>query len=191
MQVAINLAVALSIALIVGLGGTWYALTFEKGVETVTSGPWRALIEIGTSDANPYARAILARTGAIPMLATESVVFRATTDSRGNTLRGACEYRLRGGRIDTRWWTLTVTDNRGRLPAGDPAPHAVTNVGVVRDADGEFEITLSPAARPGNWLATRGMAKLELAFRLYDTPLYINGGLKDIVMPSITPERCP
>jgi len=190
-QIAINLAVALSIALIVGLGGTWYALTFEKGVEAVISGPWRALIEIGTSEANPYARAILARTGAIPMLATESIVFRTSTDSRGNALRGACEYRLRGERIDARWWTLTVTDNRGRLPVGDPASHAVTNVGVVRDADGQFEITLSPTARPGNWLATGGMERFALALRLYDSPLYINGGLEEIVMPSITLGRCP
>ena len=190
MRIAFNLAMALTIALVVGLGGTWYALTFEKGVEKVIAGPWRAVIEIGTTKANPYARAILARTGAIPTLATESIVFRTLTDSRGEALRGACDYRLRGDRIDARWWTLTVTDDQGRLPAGDPALHAMTNVGVVRDQDGQFEITLSPMARPGNWLATGGMARLALALRLYDTPLYVNGGLDGIVLPSITLERC-
>jgi len=187
---AFNLVFALAIALVVGLGGTWYALTYEKGVETVTSGPWRAVIEIGTVAPNPYARAILARTGAIPMLATESITFRTLTDSRGEPLRGACIYRLRGGLIDARWWTLTVTDDQGREPARNPASHAATSVGVIRDQDDQFEIILSPTARPGNWLSTGGMANVALALRLYDTPLYVNGSLYEVVLPSITRERC-
>lgn len=190
-RIAVNFFIALAIALVFGLGGTWYALTFEKGVKTVTAGPWRAVIEIGTASANPYARAMLARTGAIPMLATESIVFRAFTDSRGAALRGACDYRLAGDRIDARRWTLTVTDDQGRLPAQDPALHATTSVAVVRDKDGRFEIALSPMARPGNWLATGGTARLALTLRLYDTPLYVNGGLDGITLPSITLERCP
>jgi len=187
---AFNLVLALIIALVVGLGGTWYALTYEKGVETVIAGPWRAVIEVGTAAPNPYARAILARTGAIPMLATESITFRTLTDSRGEPLRGACIYRLHGGRIDARWWTLTVTDDQGREPIGDPASHAATSIGVVRDQDDQFEIILSPTARPGNWLSSGGMANVALALRLYDTPLYVNGSLGGIVLPSITRERC-
>jgi len=188
---AFNLVLALVIAVVVGLGGTWYALTYEKGVETVIAGPWRAVIEVGTVEPNPYARAVLARTGAIPMVATESIVFRTSTDSRGELLRGACVYRLRGDVIEARWWTLTVTDEKGRQPIRDPGTHAMTSVGVVRDQEGKFEIVLSPTARPGNWLSTGGMPRLALALRLYDTPLYVNGGLDDIVLPSIAREQCP
>lgn len=190
MRNAFNLFLALLIALVVGLGGTWYALTYEMGVETVVVGPWRAVIEVGTAEPNPYARAILARTGAIPMLATESISFRALTDSRGEPLRGACVYQLRGDLIDARWWTLTVTDDKGRRPVRHPASNTATSIGVVRDQDGQFEITLSPTARPGNWLSTGGMARLALTLRLYDTPLYVSGGLADAALPSITLEGC-
>ena len=190
MRNAFNLFLALLIALVVGLGGTWYALTYEKGVETVVVGPWRAVIEVGTAEPNPYARAILARTGAIPMLATESISFRTLTDSRGEPLRGTCVYRLRGDLIEARWWTLTVTDDKGRRPVRDPASNTATSIGVVRDQDGQFEITLSPTARPGNWLSTGGMARLALTLRLYDTPLYVSGGLADAALPSITLEGC-
>lgn len=190
MRFGTNLAIAMILALVVGLGGTWFALTYEKWVETVTAGPWRAVIEIGTARANPYARAILARTGAIPMLATESVVFRSVTDSRGEPLRGTCTYRLHGRRINARWWTLSVTDNRGQPVAANSAPDHTTSVEIMHDHNGEFDITLSAMARPGNWLATGGTARLTLSLHLYDTPIYINGELRDIVLPSIMPERC-
>ena len=190
MRNAFNLALALIIALLAGLGGTWYALSYQQGVETVSAGPWRAAIEIGPAGANPYVRAMLARTGAIPMLATESIVFRTANDSRGQPLRGACVYRLRGQWIDTRWWTLTVTDEEGG-PLSSDGPHAATSLGVVRDKQGGFEVTLSPKARPGNWLASGGPGRRTLTLRLYDTPLYLTGGLEEIVLPEIVTESCP
>ena len=42
----------------------------------------------------------------------------------------------------------------------------------------------------GLWLATGRDHKLSLSMRLYDTPLFANGGLASLAMPEIVPVRC-
>lgn len=187
----VNFIGAVAVALVVGLGGTWYALSAKRGIETVVIGPWRATIEITPSGANPYVRAALARSGEMPVLATEAIVFSAVRDSRGEPLRAACAYRLAGGWVDARWWTLTVTDDRGRPLPEDDGPRTVNSAAVLRDGAGRFDIVLSAAARPGNWLSGRGGDRLGLVLRLYDTPLYVNGGLPHAGLPQIVAEQCP
>lgn len=190
MHTAFNLPLALAIALIVGLLGTWRALTGDTGVEVIDVASWRTEIHISTANANPYVRAAVARSGEIPMLATESIVFRARTDRAGLALRGNCIYRLSGGWIDARWWTLTLTDDKGNLVGEPGGHHALNSQGLVRDSDGSFEIILSRMARPGNWLPSADADRLGLVLRLYDTPLYTNGGLEEIALPTITREIC-
>jgi hypothetical protein len=186
----LNLAAALSVAVVVGLGGTWYALTSSRGVRDVISGPWRAVIEIGAAEANPYARAIIARRGSAPMLAAELISFTATRDSRGARLTSDCVYELHGTQLETRLWTMAVLEAEGNALPVDGGPHEITSQGVLRARDGSFEITLAERANPGNWLSTGHDQRLSLVLRLYDTPLFANGGLTDIKMPEIVPVRC-
>lgn len=190
MPTALNLPLALAIALLVGLAGTWRSITGDAGVEVIDAGSWRTEIRIGTADANPYVRAAVARSGEIPMLATESIVFHTNLDRAGLPLRGNCIYRLNGGWIDARWWTLTLTDDKGNPVGGPGERHAVNSQGLVRGGDGSFEIILSRMARPGNWLPSADANRLGLVLRLYDTPLYTNGGLEEIALPVITREIC-
>lgn len=187
---ALDLLLTAVVALLVGLGGTWYALTAKRGIETVDIGPWRAIIEVTPRGTNPYVRALLARTGEMPMLATEAIVFIARTDSNGRPLRAACRYRLEGGWIDTRRWTLTVTDAEGLPLPETVAPRAVNSVGVLRDGEGRFVVTLAARARPGNWLSVEGGDRIALALRLYDSPLYVNGGLREAALPRIVAGEC-
>lgn len=186
----LNLVVALSVALVVGLGGTWFALASSRGVQWVETGPWRAVIEIGAERANPYARAIIARRGSAPMLAAELISFAATRDSRGRALTSSCVYELRGVQLETRLWTLAVLDEEGNALPEDGGRHAITSLGVLRTHDGSFEITLSDRASPGNWLSTGTDQNLSLMLRLYDTPLFASGGLAEIKLPDIVPVRC-
>lgn len=187
----LNLAMALSVAVVVGLGGTWFTLAASRGVQTVESGPWRAVIEIGGADANPYARSIVARRGSAPMLAAELISFTATRDSRGARLASQCVYELRGAPLETRLWTLAVLDEESAALPADGGLHVITSQGVLRNRDGSFEIVLSGRASPGNWLSTGRGQRFSLALRLYDTPLFASGGLAEIKMPEIVPVRCP
>lgn len=185
-----NIAVAAVLAALIGLGGTWYALSAKRGVETIEIGPWRATIEIAPGGTNPYVRAVLARTGEVPMLATEAIVFRANEDGRGRPLRGKCVYRLRSGWMDARGWTLTVTDPKGHLLPEGTSRHTVNSSEVLRDEAGRFEVVLAPVAHAGNWLSSEGTETVAVTLRLYDTPLYVNGGLYQVSLPEIEAEPC-
>ena len=185
-----NLAMALAISVVAGLGGTWFVLASSRGIRAIESGPWRAVIEIGSAQANPYARAIIARQGSAPMLAAELISFTAARDSLGGQLRSGCVYQLRGTQIETRLWTLAVLDSKGHILPADGGRHQITSLDVVREPDGSFEIALAERATPGNWLATGRDHKLSLSMRLYDTPLFANGGLASLAMPEIVPVRC-
>jgi len=49
--------------------------------------------------------------------------------------------------------------------------HGFTSQEIIRNADGSFDVTVGPRARPGNWLPTGGVEKYLLVLRLYDTPI--------------------
>lgn len=185
---------ALTIALLglaLGLGAT--ALVLARGWDpgAVAVGPWVARPRVGTTAIDPYARAALARSGAVPLAANEGLSFTATTDDTGYRLLRTCAYRLAGGMPVARLWTLTATDEAGRTLDGPAHRSAFSSTGVLRDADGDFAIAVGPEARPGNWLPLAGTGPLTLTLRLYGTPLTANpNDVAAAPLPSIARQAC-
>lgn len=179
-----------AVGLALGLAATAVVLARGWDPGAVAVGPWVARPKVGTAAIDPYARAELARSGAVPMASGEGLGFTATTDDTGYRLLRTCSYRLSGPLPPARFWTLTATDAGGLAlgdapgtAAGTPARiaarrSAFTSAGVVRGIDGGFTVELSPEARPGNWLPLSGDGPLVLTLRLYDTPLA--GGAAEI-----------
>ncbi|WP_237476924.1 DUF1214 domain-containing protein [Lichenibacterium dinghuense] len=181
----------LCVGLALGLAAT--AVVVGRGWDpgAVAIGPWVTRPKVGTTAIDPYARAELARTGAVPLAASEGLSFTATTDDTGYRLLRTCTYRLAGDVPPARFWTLTATDPAGRA-LGDPARRtAFTSSGVVRDEAGRVAVEVGPEARPGNWLMLSGEGPLTLTLRLYDTSLAGNAGeVADAALPSIVRQGC-
>ena len=175
-----------------GLVLTERSLRLEGGIGAVQIGAWSFFPDAGTADINPYLRARFARTGQVPMSSAEGVMFTATRDSRGDVLDRSCTYRVTGSLPPARFWTLDVSGTEGfSLP--NPAQRSgYTAAEVLRSADGDFIITVSPFPEPGNWVPVRGFGRFVLALRLYDTAVTALGtrSLRDLPMPSITRDRC-
>lgn len=185
-----NLLMTLIIAGVIGLGSAWLAVRDGAGIEIVRDGPWETWISAGNPDADPYTKAMLARTGRIPMASGEAINFRAVTDSKGNPLDGRCAYLIVGGELDSRWWTLTVTDESERLIENTPNRYAFNSINVLRNNDGSFNIQLAPSARSGNWIPTGGQTTMILTLRLYDTPMISNGNIENPNLPKIVRGEC-
>ena len=185
---------ALTIALIglaLGLAATGLVLARGWDPGAVAVGPWVARPRVGTTAIDPYARAALARSGAVPLAANEGLAFTATTDDTGYRLIRTCSYRLAGGLPAARFWTLTATDEAGRTLDNPAHRSAFTSTGVLRDAGGAFDIAVGPEARPGNWLPLAGAGPLTLTLRLYGTPLTANpGDIAAAALPSIARQAC-
>ena len=191
MRLLFGTVLALAIAAAFGLGATWVALTQGTAYGGVTIGAWTGWPKNGTQGIDPYARAMVARTGELPVGSGDGVAFYANADDAGQLLDGRCDVLLSGITPQARFWTLTLYNPEGRLVANSAQRHGFTSQEIIRNADGSFEVTVGPRARPGNWLPTGGVEKYLLVLRLYDTPIGMATRTgRDAPMPAITKRAC-
>lgn len=182
---------ALLIAAAIGLGATWLTLTRGVAFGSLTIGAWTAWPKSGSVDIDPYARAIIARSGELPTGTGDGVAFYAHTDDAGNNFDGRCAFSVSGMTPAARYWTVTLYDPEGRLVPNTIDRHGFTSEEIVRDADGRFAITVAPLARSGNWLPSGGIEQFVLVWRLYDTPIGVaNKTTKEGPMPAIVRKGC-
>jgi len=183
---------ALTVAAAIGLGATWFAITQGTAYGGVTIGAWTAWPKVGTAGIDPYARAMIARSGELPVGSGDGVAFNARADDAGNPLDGRCDVVLAGITPQARYWTITLYDPEGRLVPNSVQRQGFTSQEIIRRADGTFEITAGPRARPGNWLPTGGIERYVLVLRLYDTPVGVATRTgREAPMPTITQKACP
>ncbi|MCG7392539.1 DUF1214 domain-containing protein [Microvirga sp. ACRRW] len=181
---------ALLLALGLGLGSTYWVLKGEPPLGSLRIGPWKAWPDLGSADADPYMRAILAQRGEVPLATGEGLGFTAVTDSEGRPLDSTCTYRI-GSVIPTaRLWTLTVYDQNGGLVRSELGRASFTSAEILRDAQDQFTIALSRSLQDGNWLQLPVSGKISIMLRLYDTPGAAGTGLDESVFPTIQRGEC-
>jgi hypothetical protein len=179
------------IAAALGLGATWFTLTRGVAFGALTIGAWTAWPKSGSADIDPYARAMVARTGELPTGMGDGVAFYAHTDDVGNAFDGRCTFTISGMTPAARYWTVTLYSPEGRLVANTIDRHSFTSEEILRDDDGRFTITVAPLARPGNWLPTGGTDQFVLVWRLYDTAIGVAiRTTTDGPMPAIQRKGC-
>ena len=192
MRLLLGTLFALAVAATVGLGATYFALSRGAAFGALTIGSWTAWPKTGTMEADPYARASIARTGRLPIALGDGLTFLAKTDDKGRSLDGRCDVVLSGVTPAARFWTLTLYNRDGELVANAIGRYDFTSQEIVRRADGSFEIVIAPRASPGNWLPTGGIERYLLALRFYDTAVGVaTKEGREIPMPAITTRSCP
>jgi hypothetical protein len=180
------------IAAFIGLGATWFVTVRGFAFGGVTIGAWTARPKSGTVGIDPYGRAVIARSGELPLGSGDGVAFRASVDDSGQPFDGRCEVTLTGTTPQARFWTLTLYDRAGNLIPNSVGRHGLTSLEIVRRGDGTFSITASPRARPGNWLPTGGVERYVMILRLYDTAVGVaTRAGRETPMPAIRAGACP
>jgi hypothetical protein len=190
-RLLIGLLLAFVVAASVGLGSTHYALHGGTPFGAFTVGPWTAWPRTGTPDIDPYARALVARSGELPMGAGDGVAFVATRDDEGTALDGRCDVVVSGVTPQARYWTLTLYDPEGRLIGNSLDRHGFSSQEAVRKSDGAIDISVAPRARAGNWLPTGGVGRYMLVMRFYDSPIGVASRTgRETPMPSVKVLSC-
>ncbi|MGB8278588.1 MAG: DUF1214 domain-containing protein [Methylovirgula sp.] len=154
---------------VLGLAATYYLLIGGVSFDEAKAGPWTRWPKSGSMEIDPYAHAMLARSGELPLGTAEGLSFFAWSDSAGETLRASCDYVVRGPMPPTRYWTLSLYTPAGSLVDNPAKRFDFTSAEILRAADGGFEIAVSRHARPGNWLPIGDVPAFALVLRLYDT----------------------
>jgi hypothetical protein len=189
-RLLIGLLLSFVIAAGIGLGSTWFALTQNLSFGALELGAWKGYPRNGTIGIDPYARAAIARNGELPVGSGDGVAFAAAFDDDAHALDGRCDVIVHGTTPPARYFTMTLYTPSGQLVANSLDRHGFTSQELLRDASGEFDVTVSPRARPGNWMPTGGIDNYVLMLRFYDTSLGITTRAgREAPMPSIRSTR--
>ena len=192
MRLLIGTLFGLAIAAIVGLGLTYLSLTRGTAFGGLSIDSWTAWPKSGTTDADPYVRASIARSGRLPTAMGDGVSFTLQSDDEGKVLDGRCDVVISGVTPVARFWTMTLYNPDGALVANSTNRYGFTSQEIVRRSDGTFEIVVSPRASAGNWLPTGGVVRYELILRLYDTAVGVSTkASREVPMPDVMTRSCP
>jgi hypothetical protein len=187
---AVLIVYAFLLALGLGLGSAYAVLKEDPPFGALRLGPWQTWLKLGSTDADPYMRTIVARRGDIPLATGEGVSLTARTDSQGLRLNAACTYRIGSVTPPARLWTMTIYDRKNNLPITELGRSGFTSREIIRNADNTFVITLSHNLQPGNWLQLPAGGSFNIVLRLYDTPGAAGSNLDIGSLPSIERVGC-
>lgn len=176
--------------LTIGLLATAISLNAGYGFDPLRAGPWTSWPSVGGAGIDPYARAVVARSGEAPLGRDQGLVFTATDDSSGAPLDGACEYAVFDKVPAARFWTLSLAAPDGALIDNPTGRFGFSSVDVLRREGGAFTISIARNARSGNWLSPGEARKFVLLLRLYDTPLDVEARLDADGFPKIVKLSC-
>jgi hypothetical protein len=182
---------AFALALGLGVSSAYMAVSGDYPLGAVRAGPWRAWPQVGSRDADPYARSIIVREAEVPLATGEGLALAATADDTGRPLDSACTYRVGSTTPQARLWTLTLYDQSGFLVPSDLDRSGFTSAEILRSADGRFAIMLSRDLQPGNWLKLPASGSFSLMLRLYDSPVAAgSASLTAGALPTIERVEC-
>ena len=189
MRFVLYLLMMIGVALGVGFGLSYYALTDGRLFGAAQVGPWTAWPDVGSNAPNPYTRGHLAREAALQLGQSEGLQFTATVDSDGEPLTRACTYRIEGKTPLATFWTLVALDAQGINIAAPDTDLAIRSTGIARANDGAVIVNVGTRLMPGTWLELIGEGPFVLELTLYDTAVF-SGFSSDESMPSIIRGDC-
>lgn len=178
------------VGLAVGGGGAMWSVRAGALGATEMIGPWGTGRNYGTQQASAYTRAIVALYGLLALPPREARYYNAGTDDQGRPLDGRCRYRVAGGTLPAKWWSLTLYDAKGYLVANPDDLYSVGSVGLPLPEQAGWTVMVSPTRQAGHWLPTGGEQKFTLTLRTY---LPIDGGKGNLTpdqLPHISREGC-
>ena len=155
------------------------------------AGPWTAWPGVGGADIDPYARAVVARSGEAPLARDQGLVFIGDDGCR--TARRSTAPANIASSIRSRRALLDAVARDARTARCIDNPtgrYGFSSVDMLRREGGAFDIVIARNARAGNWLSPGDARKFILLLRLYDTPLDIEARPDPDSFPKIVKLKC-
>jgi len=163
---------AWAIAALIGVGfgaaSAWAALEFGSAGFTQSYGQWTHSRAAGSSAADPYTRAIIARDGLLALRASEALYFNLAEDENGRPLDESCIYELRGAPLAARWWSVTLYAEDNFLV--ENSDHAASVDASRIDPSSVWRTRVAPVRGDArHWLSSRSAGRgFSLTMRIYN-----------------------
>jgi hypothetical protein len=175
-----------------GIGSALLMIGNGAMIGRVENAHWFTSRTIGSVDADPYTRALVARVGLLGLNRQETVYYTRTEDDDGAPFDGDCTYRVEGGDLAARWWSITLYAPDNFLAVnGDDAP-SIDATSIVRGDSDAWTARIAPERGDAvNWISSRNGDAFSLSIRLYNPEAAISEHLETVALPRIVREACP
>ena len=181
---------AILAGLVLGCAAT-VALVSRPGMGSgISSGPWNTSLTTGSTDANLYTRAVIARRGLLALAPQETLYYTATTDSEGKPLSGNCDYTLNGSPLAARWWSVTAYGADSFLIPNPEKRYSLSQTTLARKPSGLYVIHVAAQATGRNWLPVRAGETFDLTVRLYNPAEQVYQAPDTVALPRIERVYC-
>jgi hypothetical protein len=188
-----RLALAIGVALVLGLGSAYYAVRIGLSGGEIANGPWRTSLVTGSQQADLYTRARVAVGGLLALAPSETVYWNADVDAAGRPLDARCDYRVEGEELPARWWSLTAYAADHFLIPNDAGRYSFSQTTLARAPGGPWTLTVSTETRSGNWLPSGrsgATGQFALTLRLYNPAPEVHEQAASVRLPRIEREGC-
>lgn len=185
-----------SLAIIVGLAAgllsaRWVMMSPGASFALARGGIWRTSLDIGSTKANPYVRAIVARRGLLGLSAKETIYYNASIDADGQPLREACDYEISGKSLPARWWSITLYADDDFLAMNPDDAPSIDATTVLAGPAGTWTGRIGrERAGAANWLSSKAAGDMTLSIRLYNPAPAVLARPLDIDLPVIKRLGC-
>lgn len=178
-----------ALGLVLGAGSGWWSITGGMGGENYAG--WYGSRVTGSADAGPWLRARVAVSGLLALNKSQAIYFTRKTDDAGERLSENCRYRVSGGALPGKWWSVTVYAADNYLPLNDDDALSFDATEVQADAQGNWSGELS-AQRPaqGAWASTRKAGTYDITLRIYQPDKQAQDNFASIPMPKVSKIDC-
>jgi hypothetical protein len=179
---------AIAAGLVLGVASAWAALTFGASSFTEHYGRWVHSRAAGSTAADPYTRAIIAREGLLALSAREALYFSLYEDEEGRPLSESCIYELSGRPLDARWWSVTLYAGDNFLAQNSDAAHSIDASRVGNSAP--WSARISPVRGDArHWLSSREARRgFIIMLRVYNPQRDFRASAE--AMPVLTTVSC-
>ena len=185
---AMPLAILAGLAL--GLGSAWWVMVKAGGRGIEVRG-WSGSAATGSADADPWTRAQVAVRGLLALTKDQAIYLTARTDAAGRRLREECRYRVSGGPLPGRWWSVTVYAADNYLPRNHDDALSFDATEVTPDAQGRWTAQLGPSPEGGGaWASTRNAGTFDVTLRIYNPTPAAQADYRTIPVPRIDRLSC-
>lgn len=182
---------ALVVGIVAGVGAALLMIHNGAMIGRVENHLWFTNRSIGSVDADPYTRALVARVGLLGLNRSEAIYYTRSHDEAGAEFEERCTYRIDGGPLAARWWSITLYAPDNFLAInGDDHP-SIDATSVTTSADGSWSATIAPDRGDAvDWISSRNGGTFRLSIRLYNPGPEIGEHMADVNLPRVTRESC-
>lgn len=182
---------AILVGALVGIASAQFRIANGGLIGGIDNNGWRTSAAIGSTSADPYTRAVVARAGLLALNQQETVYYTRVRDDTGRRFDARCVYSVEGAELPARWWSMTLYAEDNFLAVNGEERHSVDATTITTDESRAWVVRVAPIqADAVNWISTKNAGAFSLSIRLYNPGAEVRENMAGVRLPRVVRQSC-